>query len=113
WIGLAGRYLQLDVAFNLLCHVLPQRTFTRSLGLRCGTWLASRMFRRNRRRADRRKQEGRQTFSTCPYSSSTGVARPKIETATLRRPFSSSTSSTNPVNEVNGPSLTRTCSPIS
>jgi len=41
------------------------------------------------------------------------VARPKIDTATLSRPFSSSTSSTMPVKEVNGPSLTRTCSPIS
>src|SRR6185312_15107825 len=54
-----------------------------------------------------------QTFSTCVYSSSTGVARPKIDTATLSRAFSSSTSSTRPLNEVNGPSQTRTCSPIS
>src|ERR1700684_2205064 len=54
-----------------------------------------------------------QTFSTCEYSSSTGVARPKIDTATLIRDFSSSTSSTTPLNEVNGPSETRTCSPLS
>ena len=53
------------------------------------------------------------TFSTCEYSSSTGVARPKIDTATLIRAFSSSTSSTRPLNEVNGPSQTRTCSPTS
>jgi hypothetical protein len=41
------------------------------------------------------------------------VARPKIDTATLSRPFSSSTSSTRPLNEVKGPSDTRTCSPTS
>ena len=46
-------------------------------------------------------------------SSSTGVARPKIDTATFKRERSSSTSSTVPLNEVNGPSATRTCSPIS
>ena len=54
-----------------------------------------------------------QTFSTCPYSSSTGVERPKIETLTFTRPFSSSTSSTVPLKLVNGPSATRTCSPTS
>src|SRR3546814_8960418 len=52
-------------------------------------------------------------FSTWLYSSSTGVARPKIDTATLRRARSSSTSSTTPENDVNGPSATRTCSPTS
>src|SRR5207248_9247276 len=56
---------------------------------------------------------GAHTFSTCEYSSSTGVARPKIDTATLSRDFSSSTSSTTPLNEVKGPSETRTCSPTS
>jgi len=40
-------------------------------------------------------------------------ARPKIETATLRRERASSTSSTVPLNEANGPSDTRTCSPTS
>ena len=54
-----------------------------------------------------------QTFSTCVNSSSTGVARPKIDTATFTRLRSSSTSSTVPLNEVKGPSATRTCSPIS
>src|SRR6476620_11226114 len=53
------------------------------------------------------------TFSTCPYSSSTGVERPKIDTLTFTRPFSSSTSSTVPLKLVNGPSATRTCSPTS
>src|SRR5262249_12282608 len=53
------------------------------------------------------------SFSTWPNSSSTGVARPKIETATFRRERPSSTSSTVPLNEANGPSETRTCSPIS
>ncbi len=32
-----------------------------------------------------RRERTVQVFSTCPYSSSTGVARPKIETATLSR----------------------------
>src|SRR5216684_2999798 len=53
------------------------------------------------------------SFSTCPNSSSTGVARPKIETATLTRERASSTSSTTPLKEANGPSDTRTCSPTS
>src|SRR5271156_2578853 len=54
-----------------------------------------------------------QTFSTWPNSRSTGVARPKIDTATLTRERDSSTSSTTPLNEANGPSATRTFSPIS
>src|SRR6185437_10666197 len=53
------------------------------------------------------------SFSTCPNSSSTGVARPKIDTATFTRERASSTSSTVPLNEANGPSDTRTCSPTS
>src|SRR4029079_14521439 len=53
------------------------------------------------------------TFSTCVNSSSTGVARPKIDTATLTRERPSSTSSTVPLNDANGPSDTRTCSPTS
>src|SRR5215468_6489501 len=52
-------------------------------------------------------------FSTCPISSSTRVGRPKIETATLSRERPSSTSSTTPLNDANGPSDTRTCSPTS
>src|SRR5579871_877837 len=54
-----------------------------------------------------------QPFSTWLNSSSTGVARPKILTATLSRERSSSTSSTVPLNDANGPSETRTCSPTS
>src|SRR6476660_5280774 len=53
------------------------------------------------------------SFSTCPNSSSTGVARPKIDTATFTRERASSISSTTPENEANGPSATRTFSPIS
>lgn len=59
------------------------------------------------------RREAPQIFSTWENSSSTGVARPKIETATFRRARSWSTSSTTPLNEVKGPSATRTCSPIS
>src|SRR4029079_7392350 len=44
------------------------------------------------------------SFSTCPNSSSTGVARPKIDTATFTRERPSSTSSTTPLNDANGPS---------
>src|SRR6202165_3191258 len=53
------------------------------------------------------------SFSTCPNSSSTGVARPKIETATFTRERASSTSSTTPLKEANGPSEPRTRSPTS
>jgi hypothetical protein len=44
------------------------------------------------------------SFSTCVKSSSTGVARPKMLTETDRRVLPSSTCSTTPVNELNGPS---------
>jgi hypothetical protein len=54
-----------------------------------------------------------QTFSTWPNSRSTGVARPKIDTATLTRERDSSTSSTTPLKEAKGPSATRMFSPIS
>src|SRR6195256_4039996 len=46
-------------------------------------------------------------------SSSTGVARPKIETSTRTRPLSGFTSSTVPLKFENGPSTTRTLSPSS
>ncbi len=57
--------------------------------------------------------DGNYNFSTCANSSSTGVARPKIDTATFRRLRAASISSTVPLNDANGPSDTRTCSPIS
>jgi hypothetical protein len=63
-----------------------------------------------RRRGVRPRQD---SLSTWPYSRSTGVERPKIDTLTLRRAWASSTSSTAPSNPWNGPSLTRTSSPIS
>src|SRR5262245_57624240 len=62
---------------------------------------------------DPQRRRPRHSFSTWPNSSSTGVARPKIDTATLSRERLSSTSSTVPLNEANGPSDTRTCSPTS
>src|SRR5437899_1867113 len=55
----------------------------------------------------------RYVFSTCMKSSSTGVARPKIETSTRTRPLSGFTSSTVPLKFENGPSTTRTLSPSS
>ena len=51
--------------------------------------------------------------STCSKSSSTGVARPKIETATLTLFLSKSSSSTRPLKLAKGPSRTFTESPIS
>ena len=59
------------------------------------------------------RQAPQLALSTWLYSSSTGVARPKIETETLRRAASSSTSSTTPEKLANGPSLTFTVSPTS
>lgn len=53
------------------------------------------------------------TRSTCSNSSSTGVARPKIDTDTFTRPRSKSSSSTTPLKLANGPSRTLTASPIS
>ena len=54
-----------------------------------------------------------QIFCTWLNSSSTGVERPKIETATFNRDRVSSTSSTVALKEEKGPSDTRTCSPTS
>lgn len=51
--------------------------------------------------------------STCSKSSSTGVARPKIETETLTFALSKSSSSTCPMKLAKGPSSTLTESPIS
>ncbi len=51
--------------------------------------------------------------STCSKSSSTGVARPKIDTPTLTLALSKSSSSTIPLKLANGPSSTLTESPIS
>lgn len=48
------------------------------------------------------------TSSTCSKSSSTGVARPKIETLTLTLALSKSSSSTTPLKLANGPSSTLT-----
>ena len=53
------------------------------------------------------------TRSTCSNSSSTGVARPKIDTDTFTRPRSKSSSSTTPLKLAKGPSSTLTASPIS
>src|SRR5215468_9606485 len=66
-----------------------------------------------RRRPQIEWQRRLHSFSTCPNSSSTGVGRPKMLTATLTRERASSTSSTVPLKDANGPSETRTCSPTS
>src|SRR5712691_2680375 len=110
-VGLAGRHLQLDHSDDFFCHPLFSPTPAKAGAHAAAAspvdpWIPAfaGMLARLRRA---------HTFSTCEYSSSTGVARPKIDTATLIRDFSSSTSSTTPLNEVNGPSETRTCSPTS
>src|SRR5271170_3742361 len=54
-----------------------------------------------------------QAFSTCTKSSSTGVARPKIEIRTRTLPFSGFTSSTVPLKSWKGPSTTLIASPTS
>src|SRR5437868_11443450 len=59
------------------------------------------------------RRQGHLTLSTCSNSSSTGVARPKIDTDTLTRPRSKSNSSTTPLKLANGPSSTLTESPTS
>ncbi len=51
--------------------------------------------------------------STCSKSSSTGVARPKIDTDTLTLDLSKSSSSATPLKLAKGPSSTLTASPIS
>src|SRR5208282_719746 len=54
-----------------------------------------------------------QAFSTCQYSSSTGVLRPKMFTVTFNLPRSGSTSSITPLKLRNGPLLIFTVSPTS
>ena len=54
-----------------------------------------------------------QSLATLLNSSSTGVSRPKMLTSTLSLSWSSLSSMTSPEKSANGPSLTRTVSPIS
>src|SRR5208282_1381265 len=97
-ISRPGRHLQLDVSGDFLCHALLLLVVRLSAaGDRLGL----------------PRLHASYSFSTCPNSNSTGVARPKIDTATLSRERASSTSSTVPLKEANGPSDTRTCSPTS
>src|SRR5262249_14245782 len=104
------RNLQFQESGDFLCHV----SLLEWCGLaRLATALAFHVFTPHDRRRRSCLQDWPYTFSTCPNSSSTGVARPKIDTATLTRERPSSTSSTVPLNEANGPSETRTCSPTS
>src|SRR5262249_51705453 len=131
-VGRPGRHLQLEVSGNLLCHVvlLLAPVWPALSGSWCGSlggWrppspptlhFAPDGAKRNRERSKAPHSASLHAgyshiFSTCPNSSSTGVARPKIDTATLTRERPSSTSSTTPLNEANGPSDTRTCSPTS
>src|SRR5690606_12401954 len=119
--GGAGGHLQLDVAENLLGHFTllwgpgaDPGPVSRGAAWRPPTDLTG---RRTPPGAVAAPPEGRgetQTvFSTCSYSSSTGVARPKMETDTRRRARSSSTLSTTPSKLANGPSVTLTFSPMS
>src|SRR5690606_38766006 len=91
-VRLACRDLELDLPRDLLCH--PSHSWWSERGCPLPPVVHC-------------------AFSTCMKSSSTGVARPKIDTSTRRRPLSGFTSSTVPLNPENGPSVTRTLSPFS
>src|SRR3569623_1251850 len=116
-IGGAGGHLQLDIAGNLFSHVshsvvgrganaLPRFKFS---GSNSHPRVTSRSYSPPRRGRPNSYFER----STCSNSSSTGVARPKIDTDTLTRLLSKSSSSTMPLKLANGPSSTLTESPIS
>src|SRR5690606_4340180 len=129
WVGFTRRNLQIDVSLDLCRHMVsswPQRKGEAPPGLAVNGLAGPPATMRHELTMPCRASTGpvgripldrlppRQlTFSTCPNSSSTGVGRPKIETATLSRERSSSTSSTEPEKEAKGPSATRTISPIS
>src|SRR5262249_4873282 len=86
-----GRHLQFQIACDFLCHSLfslesAGRTRPGMPWSGSGAWQAP---------SPPTAVTG-QIFSTWPYSSSTGVARPKIDTATFNRARTSSTSSTLP-----------------
>src|SRR5206468_7590911 len=83
-IGLAPWDLQLNLSNNFLCH----KNFP---------WA----------------QLPIQAFSTCQYSNSTGVLRPKMLTVTLSLPRSGSISSITPLKFRKGPSLILMVSPTS
>ena len=122
-IGLAGRHLQLDVTDYLLCHLSPLRVVlgTKSQLVR----LAGSRYGHGE---PPRNADGEPTgspFWRCALALSIRSFRPdripvppawsgrRSSTATLEPAFSSFTSSTMPLKAVNGPSLTRTCSPAS
>src|SRR5262249_20178737 len=128
-IGRPRRHLQFDVSGDFLCHDDLTPVVGRDRPLQ-GSWCGFRRLaaavtshdRTRERMANRNAIRHppltysllpTQNFSTCPISSSTRVGRPKTETATLSRARPSSTSSTTPLKEANGPSHTRTCSPTS
>src|ERR1700730_1472175 len=78
-IGRAGRHLQFDIAGDFLCHsllllVVRISTAGDRLTFHGFTYLLA---------LPACRQRSYYNFSTCPNSSSTGVARPKIDTATL------------------------------
>src|SRR5512142_1523131 len=99
-VRLSGGELQLDLPCDLLRHgFLPGPELKTLRGL-AGLAALPRLVRCY-------------VFSTCMKSSSTGVARPKMDTSTRSLPFSGFTSSTVPLKFENGPSMTRTESPSS
>src|SRR5690606_18446597 len=86
-IGLPGWHLQLDVADYFLCHCWTPASANACSGLLALGAPPGRDFSSLRRSAGAPGCRG-QAFSTWPNSSSTGVDRPKISTATRRRLFS-------------------------
>ena len=98
---LPPRDLNLDLCRDLLCHracLSPTADSIPSLEIRPAA-------------AANCQRRPTYTVSTCQYSNSTGVERPKISISTLTRPLASSTVSTVPSKLSNVPSLIFTRSP--
>src|SRR5512133_3239252 len=99
-VRLSGGELQLDLSCDLLHRLFPSGPGCWPCVVLSGLAALPRVVHRY-------------VFSTCMKSSSTGVARPKIDTRTRTLPLSGLTSSTVPLKFENGPSVTRTESPSS
>src|SRR6185437_904678 len=85
-IGLTGLDLQLDVTDDFLCHFDSPASASASRLL--ASTVPGQCFMRLPAERSSLSRLDLQAFSTCPNSSSTGVDRPKIRTATRRRLFS-------------------------
>src|SRR5690606_22699205 len=114
-IGGSSGHLELDIARNLLghCHSLYCWKDENAAFRFKFSGLDGSPKRSSRDTSGPKPENPYFDSSTCSKSSSTGVARPKIDTDTLTRFFSKSSSSTVPLKLAKGPSSTLTLSPIS